>query len=83
MPGGFPGKAGQFSMRAHFLLAWWNSGRCGAFDLTSLWALDADIATNVTTVFGVIGRIHRHPDSQGYEPAFKVVVQASRPELGD
>jgi len=83
MPGGFPGRADQFSVRADFLPACWNSGRCGAFDLTSLWALDADIATDVTTVFGVIGRIHRHPDSQGYEPAFKAVAQASRPEFGD
>jgi hypothetical protein len=32
--------SGQSRVVADFLLAWWNSGSCGAFDLTSLWSLD-------------------------------------------
>jgi hypothetical protein len=74
---------GQSRRVSDFLLAWWNSSSCGAFDLTSLWSLDTDIVADMTTVFGLIGRIHRYPDSLGYEPEFKAIVQAWRPELGD
>ena len=66
-----------------FLLAWWNSGSCGAFDLTSLWSLDTAIVADMTVVFGLIGRVHRYPDSMGYEAEFKAVVRAWRPELED
>ena len=74
---------GQSRVVADFLLAWWNTGSCGAFDLTSLWALDTDIVADMTTVFGLIGRVHRYPDSLGYEAEFKAIVQSWRPELGD
>ena len=77
------GDSGQSRRVADFLLAWWNCGSCGAFDLTSLWALDTDIVADMTTVFGLIGRVHRYPDSLGYEAEFKAIVQAWRPELGD
>ncbi len=73
---------GQSRRVADFLLAWWNSGSCGAFDLTSLWALDAAIVADMTVVFGLIGRVHRYPDRLGYEAEFKAIVQAWRPELG-
>lgn len=75
--------SGQSRRVADFLLAWWNSGSCGAFDLTSLWSLDATIVADMTTVFGLIGRIHHYPDSLGYESEFKAIVLAWRPELGD
>ena len=75
--------SGQSRVVADFLLAWWNTGSCGAFDLTSLWALDTDIVADMTTVFGLIGRVHRYPDSLGYEAEFKAIVQSWRPELGD
>lgn len=68
---------------ADFLLAWWNSGSCGSFDLTTLWALDVDIVADMTTVFGLIGRVKRYPDGLGYEDAFKAIVHAWRPELED
>ena len=74
----------HFSLqRDYFSLAWWNTGSCGAFDLTSLWARDTDIGADMTTEFGLIGRVHRYPDSQGYEVQFKAIGQAWRPGLGD
>ena len=75
--------SGQSRVVADFLLAWWNSGSCGAFDLTSLWSLDTAIVAVMTVVFGLIGRVHRYPDSMGYEAKFKAVVRAWRPELED
>jgi hypothetical protein len=75
--------SGQSRVVADFLLAWWNSGSCGAFDLTSLWSLDTAIVADMTVVFGLIGRVHRYPDSMGYEAEFRAVVRAWRPELED
>ena len=48
--------SGQSRVVADFLLAWWNSGSCGAFDLTSLWSLDTAIVADMTVVFGLIDR---------------------------
>ena len=42
---------GQSRRVADFLLAWWNAGSCGSFDLTSLWALDWAIVEDMTKVF--------------------------------
>lgn len=75
--------SGQSQRVADFLLAWWNAGSCGAFDLTSLWSLDADIVADMTLVFALIGRVHRYPDSLGYEAEFKSLVYAWRPQLGN
>lgn len=37
----------------------------------------------MTIVFGLIGRIHRYPDSLGCEAESMAIVRAWRPELGD
>lgn len=66
---------------ADFLLAWWNAGSCGSFDLTVLWALDDDITADMTTVFSLIARVRKYPDSLGYEADFNAIVRAWRPEL--
>jgi len=73
--------SGQSRIVADFLLAWWNSGSCGAFGLTALWSLDSAIVADMAIVFGLIGRVHRYPDSLGYEAEFKAIVRAWRPEL--
>jgi len=50
---------GQARRVADFLLAWWNAGECGSFDLTNLWAVDDAIAADMATVFLLIARVHR------------------------
>lgn len=77
------GDSGQSRLVADFLLAWRNSASCVAFDLASLWSLDAAIVANMTVVFGLIGRLRRYPDSMGYEAEFKAIVHAWRPELSE
>lgn len=64
-----------------FLLAWWNSASCGAFDLTTLWGVDEAIAADMATVFTMIARIKRYPDTLGYAKQFEAVVHAWRTEL--
>ena len=34
---------GQARRVADFLLAWWNAGSCGGFDLTNLWVLTVQL----------------------------------------
>lgn len=75
------GNTGQSRRVADFLLAWWNSGTCGAFDLTTLWGVDDAIAADMVTVFSVIARINEYPDTLGYEAEFKVIIREWRPEL--
>lgn len=35
--------SGQSRRVADFLLAWWNAGSCGGFDLTTAWGCDDEI----------------------------------------
>lgn len=79
------GNTGQSRLVADFLLAWWNAGSCGAFDLTSLWAVDRAIADDMQAVFGLIGRVGGYPDKidESFNAEFRAIVRAWRPELED
>jgi hypothetical protein len=70
--------SGQSRRVADFLLAWWNAGTCGGFDLTNLWAVDASIAEDMATVFRLISRVSKYPDTLGYDAEFKALVRAWR-----
>lgn len=76
---------GQSRRVADFLLAWWNAGNCGAFDLTNLWALDRAIVDDMQAVFGLIGRVGGYPDKihESFNADFRAIVRAWRPELED
>jgi hypothetical protein len=71
---------GQSRRVADFLLAWWNSGTCGSFDVTTLWGLDRIISDDMVTVFGLIAKVRKYPDSLGYEMDFKVILRVWRPQ---
>jgi hypothetical protein len=75
------GNSGQSRMVADFLLAWWNSGSCGAYGITTAWGLDEVLAEDVITVFALASRVREYPDALGYGEAFGRVVAAWRPEL--
>lgn len=77
------GDTGQGRRVADFLLAWWNAGSCGGFDLTTLWGVDAGIARDMAAVFGLVARLSKYPDTLGYNIQFRAIVQAWRPELED
>ncbi|HDR9128347.1 TPA: hypothetical protein QDB31_005442 [Burkholderia vietnamiensis] len=72
---------GQSRRVADFLLAWWNAGQCGGFDLTTAWGVDDAIAADMVTVFGLIVRVNNYPDTLGYEAEFNAIVREWRPEL--
>lgn len=68
---------------ADFLLAWWNAASCGGFDLTGLWAVDAPVANDMQTVFGLVTCVRAHPPT--LDPALgadcRAMLRFSRPEL--
>jgi hypothetical protein len=47
---------------ANFLLAWWNAEECDGFDLTDLWNVDAAIAADMVTVFGLLAGLNSYPE---------------------
>jgi hypothetical protein len=73
------GDTGQSRRVANFLLAWWNAGECGGFDLTDLWAVDAAIAADMVTVFAILPRCLYYPDALGHGRQFDAIVRAWRP----
>jgi hypothetical protein len=77
------GNTGQSRRLADFLLAWWNAGSCGAFDITSTWGLDRALAVDVVTVFALAVHSGSYPDTLGYAELFERVIRQWRPELVD
>ena len=75
------GDTGQSRRVAEFLLAWWNAGTCGGFDLTNLFAVDYAIARDMLCVMELIQETRRYPDTLGYGPQFERIVAEWRPEL--
>ena len=74
---------GQARRVADFLLAWWNAGECGGFDLTNLWGVDASIAEDMVIVFGYVARANAYPDALGFNVQFQSIVRGWRPELAN
>ena len=72
---------GQSRRVADFLLAWWNAGDCGGFDLTAMWACDTAIIDDIATVFAYVGHNRDYPDELGYGAQFKAMVRNWRPAL--
>lgn len=71
---------GQSRRCANFLLAWWNAGTCGGFDLTDLWAVDTEIAQDMVAVFAMVSRLHNYPDPWT-RAEFEALVHEWRPHL--
>lgn len=72
------GDTHQSKRVADFLLAWWNAGRDGGFDLTSLWNLDEAICDDLAIVFNLIARRRSYPDAFGYDAAIRGLVMQWR-----
>lgn len=74
---------GQSRRVAEFLLAWWNAGACGGFDLTNLWSVDLSLSRDMQTVFGLIAEHHHYPDHFALAADFEEIVRQWRPENRD
>lgn len=72
---------GQSRIIANFLLSWWNSGECGAFNPIQLWGLDRELADDVCLIFRAIASMAKYPDALGYGERFDRIVRLWRPQL--
>lgn len=71
---------GQSRIVANFLLAWWNAGECGGFDLTDVWGVDTAIAVDMLRVFALLAECRQYPDTLDYGKQFEAIVRAWRPD---
>jgi len=67
---------GQAKRVANFLLAWWNAGDNGGFDLADLFGVDHAVAADMGLVFLYLGGHHGaiYPDQMGYEDQIVALV---------
>jgi hypothetical protein len=72
---------GQSRRVANFLLAWWNAGDCGGFDLTDLWMVDKKIADDMLATVAFVARHHECPNSYGLQADFETLVALWRPQF--
>lgn len=66
---------------ADFLLAWWDAGACGGFDLTALWLVNRTIVQDLFTVFALIVRERITPHTLGLADEFQEIIARWRPAL--
>jgi hypothetical protein len=70
------GDLGRSRIVANFLLAWWNAGECGGFDLTDVWRVDAALAADMQQVFALVVTCQHYPSTLGYGKQFEAIVRA-------
>ncbi|HEY0124494.1 MAG TPA: hypothetical protein VGC14_22585 [Rhizobium sp.] len=73
---------GQGKRVAAFILAWWNAGANGGFDLSDLFALDASTCEDLITVFSVLARSPRAIYPDDYEQEIHALAARWRPRTG-
>jgi hypothetical protein len=73
------GDTHQSRYTANFLLAWWNAGELGGFNLTDTWGVDTAIREDMITVFGFVARNSEYPSAYSFQPEFEELVRLWRP----
>ena len=73
---------GQSRVVANFLLAWWNAGENGGFDITDLWSLDSEIAQDVCAIFRLISIVRISIMALGYEDEINRIWETWRGKNG-
>ncbi len=72
---------GQARRAASFILAWWNAESLGGFDITDLFAVDAAIARDMTTVFEWLARCTNAVYPEEYRSEIEALIEAWRPDV--
>lgn len=72
---------GQSRRVASFILAWWNATDHGSFDLADVFAVDAEIARDMATVFSYIAtrRVAEYPED--YRAEIEAIMRQWRPDF--
>ncbi|MFC3693087.1 DUF7673 family protein [Chenggangzhangella methanolivorans] len=70
---------GQGRRCANFVLAWWNAGQNGGFDLSDLWNVDDRLTSDMTTVFAYVARTPGGTYPVDYRDEIERVIALHRP----
>ncbi|HEX7855011.1 MAG TPA: hypothetical protein VF503_15080 [Sphingobium sp.] len=68
---------GQARRVANFLMAWWNGPDLGHFEIADLFALDIDVANDISTIIGFLGQSRRgaiYIDSLGFAEEMQDII---------
>lgn len=66
---------------ANFLLAWWNAGDLGGFDLTEAWGLNEALREDLVMLFGFVARNKVYPSAFSFRSEFEDLVRQWRPKV--
>ena len=75
------GDAHQSRYAANFLLAWWNAGSLGGFDLTDLFGVDSTIAADMGMVFTWLAAQDCATYPTEYRAQLEKLIEAWRPNV--
>ncbi|UUY07733.1 hypothetical protein LRS11_18220 [Pseudomonas sp. J452] len=67
---------GQSRHIAKLLLAWWDAGGSGGFDLTSFWNIDDELVIDSLEVIKWVSGHRYYPDTLGYAKHFETIWKA-------
>lgn len=73
------GRGLQNKIVADFLLAWWDAGHYGRFDLQRTVALNDALLEDIAAVSTFVARCSTHPEALGYGEQFNAVIRKWRP----
>lgn len=73
---------GQSRIAADFLLAWWNAGQHGGFDIADLFSLDAAVSRDILTVTAHLSRstVAVYADAFGHKGRMMQLIAQWRPD---
>jgi hypothetical protein len=71
---------GQSRRVANFILAWWNAGSLGGFDLSDIFAVDRDIARAMATVVAHLAESAAAEYPEAYRAEVENLIKLWRPE---
>lgn len=72
---------GQSGRVADFILAWWNAGSLGGFDLTDLFAVDRAIADDMSAVFSWLAHLPNAEYPNQYRADIEEIIRLWRPDV--
>lgn len=70
---------GQSRRVANFILAWWNAGAHGGFDLADLANVDPDIGEDMATIFTFLARAEDVVYPYDYRSEIEQIIGRWRP----
>jgi hypothetical protein len=69
---------------ADFLLAWYDAGTCGGFNIPAAWDCNPSIRHDMVVVFAwVISSSGLYPEALGYGDQFKAIARIWRPQVDE